>query len=1081
MQLSEYSLECLRDDGEFTLYRGHAKQPGAPSILLLAPASTRPSPGTLKNNRCGSLADTAARILAVLLLTSVAGVWSTPVIAQSAGAIVGRVNDSTGAVVPGASVSATNTGTGIARNAVTNAAGSYALAELPPSTYDLKVQLSGFADAERKGIVLNTASTLTIDITLGLAGVSEAVQVTGDAPLVEKSRSEVSGTLRLAEVQNLPMLNRDFTGLVTLVPGARPAPVLDTTKANMGAGIAVSGNEGRNLGLNIDGAENRDNLLGGPALAYTLESIQEFKLLAHQFGAQYSRSSGGVVELTTKSGTNQVHGSAFGYGRNDAMTATDYFTKQSGLPKNAYDREQFGGSLGGPIIRDRWFLFGAVERVQQNFVETEPPAAYNEMLTLANALPAMGFKPAQTIDKPFRNTLYMTKMDAQLSPAHSLLVRWAQQVDSAENDQIGLSQFLIGQLPHPDLSVPNTDKHNNWSIVASDNWVISSSVLNQLVFQRNHYTAQVFGPSNVNPLRAISFPSITTGGWQGINADFLQDKYQVKDNYVRQTGNHALKFGAEVSWFTNFNIRADVLNPTWTIFLDDPSTIAGNKNGRYPQGFLTPGAAFLMFRGNLPGGDGTTAPPLGDSSPVGLTLMGVYAQDDWRLSPRVTLNVGLRYDITVNGFNQREAASGRIYQALKAIESPYGTLPSTPTRDFQPRAGLAWDVRGDGKDVLRGGFGVFRDDMMLADVWLATPFMKPTMPLRFTYINLPFLPASLNPLANYVYGVSPLPPGPPPLSASTTLPAGAGTTGYILDPDATDPYTIQYHVGLAHQLTTNTVVSADYSHIDGRHEYRVREINPVEGPWDPAAAASTYGTRRLAPRLQAVLGDGNLLSNVKLITTANKSQYDELIVRLERRERRVTLQASYTLSRAYAYGGITSGLATAGTSVFEPQNADQFFGPGEWGPTNTDERHRLVFSGVFELPAGIQVSPVLQAASPRAYSLGAGFDTNGDGVQSLGTGLGDHYIDPSGHAVGVNSERGQPSFVLDARVTKFFVLGRESRRLGLFAEFYNLTNRANFGAAYAGNALSTSFKQPIGYFSGLPPSRQLQLGARFTF
>ena len=558
MQLSD-SLECLRASGEI-------------------------SPDTLRDNRRGSLANATARTVIILSLTSIAGEWGTPLIAQSAGAIVGRVNDSTGAAVPRASVSATNTGTGIARNAVTNGAGSYAFAELPPSTYDLRVQLSGFADAERKGLVLNTASTLTIDITLGLAGVIEVVQVTGDAPLVEKSRSEVSGSLRLAEVQNLPMLNRDFTGLVTLVPGARPAPVLDTTKANMGAGIAVSGNEGRNLGLNVDGAENRDNLLGGPALAYTLESIQEFKLLAHQFGAQYSRSSGGVVELTTKSGANQVHGSAFGYGRNDAMTAIDYFTKQSGLPKNAYDRQQFGGSLGGPLIRDQWFLFGAVERVQQNFVETEPPAAYNEILILADALPALGFKPARTIEKPFRNTLYMTRMDAQLSPAHSLLVRWAQQVDSAENDQIGVSQFLVGQLPHPDLSVPNTDKHNNWSVVASDNWVINSSVLNQLVFQHNHYTAQVFGPSNVNPLRAISFPSITTGGWQGINADFIQDKYQVKDNLVRQTGNHSLKFGGEVSWFTNFNIAGDVLvrrgRSFWTIRRRSPETrTVGTRRG----------------------------------------------------------------------------------------------------------------------------------------------------------------------------------------------------------------------------------------------------------------------------------------------------------------------------------------------------------------------------------------------------------------------------------------------------------------------------------------------------------------------
>lgn len=1015
----------------------------------------------------------------VLLTASLVLAWAELLFGQSSGTINGRVTDPAGAAIPGATVAVMNVDTGANRNTVTNAEGLYSFPALDPGTYRVRIEKSGFAPTTRAMTVF-VGSTSTLDLSMAIAGTTQEVDVTTDEPLVETTQSGLAGTLATKEVQELPMLNRNFTGLVTLVPGARQAPILDTTKATMGAGIAVGGNEGRNLGLNVDGAENRDLMLGGPAMDYTLEGIQEFKLLAHNFGAQYPRSSGGVLEIATKSGTNAIHGSAFAFGRNQDMTAIDYFTQQQGLPKNAYDREQFGGSFGGPIVKNRWFYFGAVERLQQDFVETEPTKAYAEAVIVANALPSLGIQPVKTMTKPLENLLYTLKSDFQPTGNHSIYVRFGHQNDHAENDQIGVSQTLAGSVPHPDLSSPNNTYHHAWSIVASDNWAMNSTSVNQFSFQANHYNALILGKYD-NPYRQLAFPSVTLGGYYAGGVDFVQDKYQVIDDLSTQAGAHALKVGGSFAWVPTFNIGTDVLQKNWTIFTDDPSVIVSNKT-KYPQGFQTPGAAFLMFVGNLPGSqDGKTIPRFSNDEPQGFKQMGVYAQDDWRIASNLTLNLGFRYDLTLNGFDQSEASKGRVYQALKAIGSPYGRLPSAPAKDFQPRFGLAWNIRGNNKDVLRIGFGIFRDDVYLADVWQAIPFMKDTLTPYITYTNLPFLPPAANPLSKYVIGVGPLPPAP----AADITQVPPGTTGFMISPDATDPYTLQYHAGYTHQITQNLVVGADFSHIQGLHEFRNHDINPIEGPWDPNQGSIPTGTRRLAAQFGTILGNTDYFGPIKETTTSNRSRYDELLFHVEHRGRRLTLEASYTLSVALAYGGITGALASAGTSSPEPNNPDQLFAPGEWGPTNTDELHRIVLSSVIQLPWGVQISPVVQAASARAYTLGSGADTNGDGVANRP--LGDRWVDPAtGRQVGVNSQRGNPTFDLDFRATKSFNVRSENRKFLVFAEVYNLTNKTNFGNAYSGFGGTSgtpppNFKQPIGYLQGLPTSRQLQLGARFIF
>jgi hypothetical protein len=335
-------------------------------------------------------------------------------------------------------------------------------------------------------------------------------------------------------------------------------------------------------------------------------------------------------------------------------------------------------------------------------------------------------------------------------------------------------------------------------------------------------------------------------------------------------------------------------------------------------------------------------------------------------------------------------------------------------------------------------------------------------------------------IATYVYGVSPLPPGPQP--GLTALRAGASTTGNWYEPGLKDPYNRTYHAGYTQQLTSLMAISADFTHVDGRNDWRAYDINPIEGAWDPNAA--TYNTcgavgayRRLQCRFQEVLGDPRILGNITTVHSDSVWRYDELILHLESRYPRASFQASYTLSGAKGYGGAAAG-ATGGVGPLAPANLDQPKGPGEWGPTLTDERHRVVLSAVINAPGGIQVSPIVQAGSARPYNLLAGRDVNGDGTAL------ERYVDPAtGQMVRVNAARGEPTYNLDTRVTKFFNLG-DTRRVGLFAEFYNITNKANFGNAFIGNALSPQFKRPSGFLSGgaaYPTSRQMQLGARFNF
>src|SRR5262245_20580659 len=331
---------------------------------------------------------------------------------QARGTISGRITDQSGAIIAQAKVSATNTGTGATRESVSNATGLYSFPGLDPGPYDVKVEAPGFAGTDRR-VNLLTDTNLDADFLLGVGQVREEVQVTGEAALVETTQSGTAGALTTVEVANLPMIDRNFSNLVQLVPGARPAPLVNSNKLTYGTGISIGGGGGRNLQMNVDGLDNRDDMVGGPMMNYSLEAIQEYKVLAHNFGAQYGHTSGAAVQVVTKSGTNDIHGNIFAQGRNDSLTATDYFSEPShgGIGKPPYDRIQFGGSLGGALKKDKWFLFGAGERIRENRTVTFSAKALTESQILANALPNLGINPTNVIPIELRDTTDLLKSD----------------------------------------------------------------------------------------------------------------------------------------------------------------------------------------------------------------------------------------------------------------------------------------------------------------------------------------------------------------------------------------------------------------------------------------------------------------------------------------------------------------------------------------------------------------------------------------------------------------------------------------------------------------------------------------------
>jgi hypothetical protein len=1032
-------------------------------------------------------------LLVVLLFSA------NPLFAQATATINGRVVDQAGAVLPGATVTVTAAGTGVSRNTVTNAEGLYSVAALTPGTYTVRAELSGFAPQERRGVELLTGATLSIDVQLGIAQLQETLTVTGTAPMVEATQSVLASSIRQVEVAQLPMLNRNLAAMMTLLPGAREVPITGPSAHGTSANyVSFGGGAGRNFVMLVDGIDNKEDNDGGTVLTYSLEGVQEFKVMTTGSAAEYGPATSAVL-LATKSGTNEFRGSTFGYFRNQDLVATDYFSKpeNGGQGKQPFKRQQYGGSLGGPILKDSAWFFGSIERVAQEYYVPRSPAANSELATLLTAFPALPAVAGPSIHQPSRELMSQGKVNFRLNDKHNGWLRYSSEYGYTDNDFLGTTGAELPYAPYVDRN-----HQSMWNVAGGWSWIMSPSTVNQFTAQYimyshdQHYPTCPASVSRVYlgvdlgvdaclPNR-LTFPSVSVGPVAGGSFELwtdLDNKLELRDDFSKQIGRHAVKFGGRYIFMPIFGGIFGSPGPGSISFFDDPSTILHNTNGKYPLGFQTPGIVRTIQVVSQTNGDYSSAEKSilngGPTDCQRLNVaecaindwgspdfnLGLYAQDDFRVTPKLTLNLGIRYDSYNYMGSNAFLANNRTLKILNTIGNPYGSsIPQLPFHEVSPRLGLAWDLQGDGKRVVRASWGLFYLQALQESFYVRNQQQQNVVLTTNTIANAA---VGVGPLANFVYGQTPLPA--PPV-APTDFPPGLRTAGYTYSPTLKDPYTYQAHVGYSHAFPHETVISVDYTNMLGRRNWIPREINPIIG-----------GQRLLAPTLQQVYGDPNLLGPVSVLDSFGMSRYDAVDVHFERRlSAAAGFQVNYSLAWSRGLMGNADGNLPFVSSPQAPgPTGGDYSAPWEYGPTPYDERHRVNLAGVFTLPWRIDVSPSFTVASPRPYTQYRGVNPSGDGLLFV--------LDANGNPAGIDNARGQTLVNLNARVTKNVDITTQNR-VSLFAEFYNILNRANFGNQYFGNAFSpATYNKPAGYLGGLgatstiPISFQVQFGARFVF
>ncbi len=378
--------------------------------------------------------------------------------------ITGTVLDQAGAVVNGANVAVTNTATGLERRTVTDDTGNYSAALLPPGEYEVRVEASGFATVVQK-VSLVVGQTQTLNFALRPGAMSEVITVTAEAPLIETTKSEIGGAVTPLEVKELPILDRNFAGLTYVIPGMRPAEGFDPTKTRVG-NFTSNGGDGRAVDVNVDGGDNKDNVVGGMLQAYTLEGIQEFNVVTDRYTAESGRSVATIINVITKSGTNSFHGSLFGLFISPTFNKKDFFTGEKGNPQHRY---HFGGSAGGPVIKDKFFFFGAYEQKREPTKIGVDADTFNELSLVPLA------KPVSELPTNYLDHLLTLKFDYRINNKQNMYFRYGRQKWTVPNDQLGNPFNSDGS-----GGTSNTNQFHDF--VMSHNYTLSPTKVNSFTF-----------------------------------------------------------------------------------------------------------------------------------------------------------------------------------------------------------------------------------------------------------------------------------------------------------------------------------------------------------------------------------------------------------------------------------------------------------------------------------------------------------------------------------------------------------------------------------------------------------------------
>src|SRR5216684_3888329 len=556
--------------------------------------------------------------------------------ATASGTIQGTVTDKSGAVVAGAQAVAKSKATDSIRTATTGDTGYYKFELLPVGFYTVTVSKTGFAGvAETIEILIGQTATVNVELKTG--SMSEIIEVTSEAPIVDLAKTSVSQNITPSEVEELPMVGRDVANLAYLAPGVKATDSYDPTKTRY-AIFSVNGSGGRNVNVTVNGVDNKDNTVGGPVMQLPLEAVQEFQISTQRFSAENGRSEGAAINMITKQGTNNYHGSLFGYFRDSALDTDEKQANSHGGQVSShpdYSRQQFGGSIGGPFVKDKLFGFFAIERERESQGLQESINAFNQLVLAQGA--GLAAQPAAVIPRPFYEWRYNGRLDWTINSRNSGYVSYSSQANNSLNDQSdGTGDLTNGNFTVNHLQLANFTLNS----------ILPHNTVNQFTFGFQYWNNLI--DSNISaPL--VTFPSASFGTNTNVPQQSFQRKWQFKDDISKTIGKHTLKAGVDYIWnpveggFFEFNSTLEI------DFTTDPSVILADPT-TYPNGFATAGLIGSMSFSN------------GDPKFIVATKqLGFYFQDDWKVTPRLTVNLGLRWDRDFNALGQTDIPKSRTY------------------------------------------------------------------------------------------------------------------------------------------------------------------------------------------------------------------------------------------------------------------------------------------------------------------------------------------------------------------------------------------------------------------------------------
>jgi len=840
----------------------------------------------------------------------------------TSGSILGDVTDATGARLPGVTVKLLNQSTGAARETLTSEVGSYRFDALPPVDYTLTVELTGFSTVTRQNIKVPVATAIKIDFSLQVASTAETITVTEEVPLVETTENAVKTLIDNAKIEALPLKTRDFMNLALLAPGVVSDQSSDATGGETDS-VSFGGMSERFKSMWLEGVDFNDEVTGGGSSLSSAtrtqlaeEAIQEFQVMANSYSAEFGRTATGVINIVTKSGTNEFHGGGFIFRRDDRFAKPNYFARDKDVPP--FNAEQYGATLGGPIVLNRTHFFGSYERRTSDRTSSIVIPA-----TILNFVQGLGYDTRTEVSVPSKFNNYFGKLTHTFNPKHSLSFTALFDNRNVQNTQAGGT--LSADSGYGDV-------RHSYFMTANLTSLLGSRFVNE--FRFNDSYQQLFR-TGTKTRPTLNFPSITFGRDQTQGRS--QGNWIVSNTMSYNTAKHSIRFGFEGNVVNGHSVLNQNYQGTFDFLADQP--VDPTNPATLPYRFTQGVELRKLHEWTISGYSGT-------GMTRNVTMYAAFVNDSFRVLRNLTLTLGLRYDLRLfkgdigNGLPFPTDMTEQQFW-VQLIEgnlrgTNYRPVPNDK-KQWSPRIGLSWDPRNDGKTVIRAGAGLFHDKLVTETLrtivggypgFIATNVANDS---RVTNRPNTFFP-------NY------------PADRSILSEQG-GSSFRIPSRTAETPYMEQYSAGVSHQLAKGLAISADYIYMYGLH-FQITSHN--------MNARLPNGTYPLSSSQAQYL----------LLDTSNISKVKSLQFRVDKR-----FSDRFSFSSGYTYGHINE---IAGGAFGGSQLSNAYDLKADFGPSGNDIRHRLTANSQYELPYGIKFGAVWQYSTGAPYNVITGNDDNRD-------------------------------------------------------------------------------------------------------